>query len=44
MFCLTFEFDEHDAVAELGMAGDDDCLDDDGAAVEPEGGSKADAD
>jgi hypothetical protein len=44
LFCLTFEFDEHDAVAELGMAGDDDCLDDDGAGVEPEGGSNADAD
>ena len=36
MFSLTFEFGEHDAVAELGMAGDDASADNDGAAVEPE--------
>ena len=38
MFSLTFKFHEHDAVAELGMAGDDDTLNDDGAGVEPERG------
>jgi hypothetical protein len=44
LFSLTFELHEHDAVAELGMAGDDESSDDDGAAVEPEGNPKADAD
>ena len=43
MFSLTFEFHEHNAVTELGMAGDDDSADDDGAAVEPESGPHVDA-
>jgi len=37
LFSLTFEIQEHDAVAELGMAGDDASLDDDGVTAEPEG-------
>jgi hypothetical protein len=41
LFCLAFEFHEHDAVAELGMAGNDDSPDDDGAGVEPESGLNA---
>ena len=41
---LTFEFHEHDAVAELGMAGDDASADDDGAAVEPKRDANAGAD
>ena len=44
LFSLTFEFHEHDAVAELGMAGDDESSDDHGVAVEPEDGLKANAD
>jgi hypothetical protein len=44
LFSLTFEFHEHDAVAEFGMAGDDESSEDDGVAVEPEGGLNADAD
>ena len=44
LFSLTFEFHEHDAVAELGMAGDDESSDVNGVAVEPEGASNADAD
>jgi len=42
LFPLTFEFHEHDAVAELRMAGDDDSSDDNGAGIEPEGGLNAD--
>ena len=38
---MTFEFHEHDAVAELGMAGDDDSTDDDRAVVDPEGSPNA---
>jgi len=44
LFSLTFEFHKHDAIAELGMAGDDESSDDNGVAVEPDGGMKADAD
>jgi len=40
---VAFEFQEHDAVAELGVAGDDESSNDDGEAVEPEGGSNVDA-
>lgn len=36
LFCLTFEFLEHHAVAILGMTGCDASLYDDGVAVEPE--------
>ena len=43
-FSFTFKIHKHDAVAEFGMAGDDETLDDDGIAVEPEGGMKADTD
>ena len=38
MFCLTFEFLEHQAVAILGMTGYDKSLYDDGVVVEPECG------
>jgi hypothetical protein len=44
LFCLTFEFLEHHAVAILGMTGYDPSLYDDGVGVEPEGGLDADAD
>ena len=41
LISFTFEIHEHDAVAELGMAGDDASLDDDGVAAEPEGDLQA---
>jgi len=44
MFCLTFEMDKLNAVAELGMTGDHTPVDDYGIAVEPESGSDTDAD
>ena len=44
MFCLTIEFGEHDAVAEIGMAGDNASSNDDGGGREPEGGLNAGAD
>jgi hypothetical protein len=43
LLCLTFEFFEHDAVAELGMAGGDAAMDDNREIVEPEGGSNVSA-
>ena len=43
LFPLTFEFHEHDAVAELGMACDHAPADDDGATVEPKYDANADA-
>lgn len=42
LFSLTFEFHEHDAVAELGMPSDDDSANDNGITVEPKGGLDAD--
>jgi len=36
LFVIGFEFEEHDAVAELGVASDDASADVDGAIVEPE--------
>ncbi len=36
VFCLTLKIDKYDAVAEIGMAGNDESMDDDGVAVEPE--------
>jgi hypothetical protein len=42
LFSLTFEFHEHDAVAELGMPSDDDSANDNGITVEPKGGLNAD--
>jgi hypothetical protein len=38
LFCLTFEFLEHHAVAILGMTGYDKSLYDDGVVVKPECG------
>jgi len=38
LFCLTFKFLEHHAVAILGMTGYDKSLYDDGVVVEPECG------
>ncbi len=44
LFSVPFEIHEHDAVAELGVIGDDESADDDRAVVEPEFGVKACAD
>src|SRR5271166_2390229 len=43
-FCLalTFKIHEHDAVAEFGVAGDDEASECDGAAVQPKGRVEAD--
>jgi len=41
---LTFKIHKHDAIAELGMAGDDESANDGGIAVEPEGEANANAD
>ncbi|HEY6303364.1 MAG TPA: hypothetical protein VIX14_09885 [Terriglobales bacterium] len=36
VFCLTLEIHKYDAVAEIGMVGNDASRDDDGVAIEPE--------
>jgi hypothetical protein len=44
LFCLTFEFLEHNTVAILGMTGYDASLYDDRVPVEPERGLKVSGD